>query len=245
MQGRWMHGRLLAHAQMGRFWQCAAHHAQTLSPKRPQTCSPTSNDAFWTITCRDDSTTRPLALFCGPRTVHGSPPRSPHKSACGSPQCGPTHTLPHTPHMPYRFLGGLSAHDAGRSCIPSSQFFLEVGSHLIACARDRDGREHAPHRLHIHPDLSLVPGIHVLLGALQVGEDRPIPRAHARAVARLYDHLLKIFSAHLAALSRLVRCCAVPPRIQRTCTSGLQGWAFKMEYWHSYYPGLVASAHPP
>ena len=104
MQGQWVHGDLLAHTTKGWLCQCTAHHAQTPSPKRPQTGSPTRNDVFFTITHRHGSATRPWALFCGPRSADGSLPRSPHKSACGSPQCGPTRTLPHTPHMPYRFF---------------------------------------------------------------------------------------------------------------------------------------------
>ena len=73
-------------------------------PKRPQTGSLTRNDVYFTITHRHGSATRPWAHFCGPRSADGGLPRSPHKSACGSPQCGPTRTLPHTPHMPYRFF---------------------------------------------------------------------------------------------------------------------------------------------
>jgi hypothetical protein len=104
MQGQWVHGDLLAHTTKGWLCQCTPHHAQTPSPKRPQTGSPTRNDVFFTITHRHGSATRPWAHFCGPRSADGGLPRSPHKSACGSPQCGPTRTLPHTPHMPYRFF---------------------------------------------------------------------------------------------------------------------------------------------
>ena len=78
MQGQWVHGNLLAHTTKGWLCQCTAHHAQTPSPKRPQTGSPTRNDVFFTITHRHGSATRPWALFCGPRSADGSLPPSPH-----------------------------------------------------------------------------------------------------------------------------------------------------------------------